>query len=196
MLYTDPFPLYSVSATQHVGGMALGNHMKHFVDICGFIAALLLCATAKSQFCAPYELGRVPTSGDALNIVVSGNIAYVACGEQGVDIFDISSLASPVLLATLDTPGVARAVDVSGNHLFVADRLEGLQVIDVSDPLQPVIVGSYDTPGDAFGVTADGDLAFVADYDSGLQILDISNPAAPAAGGKLRHTRNCDLQRC
>ena len=132
---------------------------------------------------APTLVGNYDTSGYAWGVQVVGNYAYVADGDSGLQIIDISSPTTPTLKGNYDTPDRALDVQVVGNYAYVADDYKGLQIIDISDPTTPTLKGNYDTSGYTLGVQVVGNYAYVADGDSGLQIIDISNPTIPTLKG-------------
>ena len=90
--------------------------------------ALALCAAPPHL--EPLLQGKWPgfTRGEALDVKVAGNRAYLALGYGGLVILDVSNPASPVWLGGYDTGGYALGVAVSGNHIFVADDERGLKV--------------------------------------------------------------------
>jgi hypothetical protein len=124
-------------------------------------------------------LGSVDTPGYAFSIAVVDHRAYVADGDNGLHVIDISNPASPQVIGSVDTPGDAYGLTVADNRAYVADGGGGLQVIDIGNPANPQIIGSVDTPGTAWGVTVMGSRAYVADGSGGLQVIDVSNPASP-----------------
>ncbi|MGB3219680.1 MAG: hypothetical protein WBD79_19985, partial [Anaerolineae bacterium] len=109
-------------------------------------------------------------------------LAYVAAGERGFHIFDVSDPAHPRLLGSCYNGLNARGVAVAGSLAYVAGEPGGLHIIDVSDPTNPRWRGLYVTPGGASDVAVAGDLAYVAD-SSGLRIIDVSDPAQPIPRG-------------
>ncbi len=123
--------------------------------------------------------GFKATINSAQDVVVAGNLAYVA-DVSGLKVIDISVPASPVIIGSVNTPGNAYGVDVNPvtSIAVIADRSRGIQVIDISDPLNPAIMGSVDT-GDAWDVVLRDNYAFVADYSSSFTSVDISDPANP-----------------
>jgi hypothetical protein len=131
-------------------------------------------------------------SGNYYDVAVAGNYVYVAAGTTGLEIFDISDPANPVMVGRCDTLGEAKGVALSGNYAYVADYYDGLQIIDISNPANPVAVGHYDTEGEAEGVALSGNYAYVADGSSGLQIIDISNPANPVAVGHYDTSKHAE----
>jgi hypothetical protein len=117
--------------------------------------------------------------GTAYDVAVSGDYAYVANGDQGLLVVDLTDLGNPSFAGIYVSPGTARGVAVSGTHAYVAAGNAGLHVFDILDPTDPLLVGTYNTPGTAYGVSIAGDSAYVADGDAGLQVIDVGNPASP-----------------
>ncbi len=133
--------------------------------------------------CAFEIVGAWNTPGGATGVAIDGDIAYVADGTYGLQIFDITNLASPTLLGTYNTPGSAYEVFADGNHVYVADGSSGIAIINVTNPASPALTGSYNTSGTAYDVVVEGDYAYVADYTYGLVVLNVSNPASPTLAG-------------
>ncbi|MDK9700531.1 MAG: T9SS type A sorting domain-containing protein, partial [bacterium] len=116
-------------------------------------------------------------------IAVSGNSAFVADGESGIAIFDVSHPDSLRLIRVLDTPGFASKITTESNFAYTADGDSGLCIHDIANPLQPVEVGRFDTPGIANDVKVSGSYAFIADGPAGIRILNLSDPARPQEVG-------------
>ena len=99
------------------------------------------------------------------------DFVYLACGEAGLRIVDVSDPFAPYEVSFQDTPGQATAVCLSGHFAYVADGTAGLRMIDVSDPLAPVEVGFHETGDVAVDVYPRGERIYVADTYDGLWIL-------------------------
>ncbi len=127
--------------------------------------------------------GSYNTAGSPRNVQVIGNLAYVASGNSGLEIIDITNPAAPILTGSYNTPNLANDLQVVGNLAYVADLGSGLQIINVTNPAAPTFVGSYNTPSNAYSLHVVENLAYVADDASGLQIIDVSNPTAPILAG-------------
>jgi hypothetical protein len=125
----------------------------------------------------PRIIGSLNTLGSVQDVVVIGDIAYVAAG--GLQIIDVKDSKNPYVIGSADTPGSAQDIVVIRDMAYVADYGAGLQIISVSDPENPYIIASVDTPGSAQDVAVIRNTAYVADYDGGLQIIDVSNPKNP-----------------
>jgi len=94
----------------------------------------------------------------------TGTTVYLAGGDAGVAIVDVSIPSSPQLLSTINTPGIARAVAVvNQNQIVVADAGgPGLTFIDTSSRNNPIILGSQPLRGSAVDVKVAGDRIYVA----------------------------------
>ena len=101
---------------------------------------------------------------DAIGGAVDGTTLYLAGGDTGVAIIDLSNPAVPVWKSTIDTPGIARAVAVSGpNEIAVADDGgPGLTFLDTSDRMRPIVLGSQPLQGNPTAVKVIGSRLYVA----------------------------------
>jgi hypothetical protein len=107
------------------------------------------------------------------------SLAYVAAGEGGLYIVDVSNPARPVITGTYGAPGYAEGVAVSGDYAYVADGPGGLRIVNVRNPSEPVEVASAFTQDYVFGVSLAGHFAYLAAAGSGLLVVDISSPSRP-----------------
>jgi hypothetical protein len=78
------------------------------------------------------------------DIYVAGDYVYVALGDSGLRVIDVSDPATPVEAGAYDTPGTASGVHVADDYVYVAAGLSGLRVIDISDPAHPMEISAYD----------------------------------------------------
>jgi uncharacterized protein (TIGR03437 family) len=128
----------------------------------------------------PHEVGNsAPFADSVRDIAVSGSIAFVAAGGDGLRVLDVSNPASPAEIGSLHVRGYAEGVSVAGSTVCLADGPYGLRVIDASNPANPTEIGSAFTRNYAFKVAMDGRYAYVAAAGAGLLIADLANPAKP-----------------
>ncbi|MDJ0785704.1 MAG: choice-of-anchor Q domain-containing protein [Myxococcota bacterium] len=136
----------------------------------------------------PIFFGETPTGDwpEAIEVVDSGNVAWIASQDAGLVVFDTSDVANPVELTTL-LPDAALCPDgfnlqellVEGDTLWIAAGTCGVIRADVSDPRAPVFLDRFDTPGFAVEIAQveGSDELFVADHFSGLRSYDKTDPA-------------------
>jgi hypothetical protein len=163
-----------------------GSFVLEIIDISN-ASAPTLASSFNSYPGQAYDVAVISTLGAQEAGDLPAKIAYVANGDAGLRMLDVSDAAAPTAIGVCDTPGTAYGVVVSGSLAYVADLSSGLRILDVADPAAAVEVGSYDTPGNAYSLAVDGTSshAYVADGSSGLRVVDVSNQAAPAEVGSF-----------
>jgi len=103
------------------------------------------------------------TNFRAIDVAADGNTLYVAGGDVGIAIVDITNPASPVVKSIINTPGNARGVALSGtNEIAVADGAGGITFVDTTDRSNPVIKGTQQVPGNSTGVAVTGKSVYTA----------------------------------
>jgi len=140
----------------------------------------------------PLEFGMLPE-----NTFIAGNRLYVACGESGVKIYDISVPDNPVFISLIVTPGHAWDVQVVGDIMYVTDigvitgfnwmygqytySAGRFEAWDVSDLDNVTMLSSVTMPNAnilPFGFTVRDGYAYVAEYGRGMSVYDVSNPSS------------------
>ncbi|MCA9759073.1 MAG: hypothetical protein KDA27_24990, partial [Candidatus Eisenbacteria bacterium] len=118
------------------------------------------------------------------DVVVDGDVAYVATAYSGLFILDVGDPSAPFALSSLPNANVIVDLAKSGSIVFIVDGV-GVRLIDVTDPGNPSELSRFDTPNSAQHVTAQDNLAYVSDLFGGLRIYDVSNPTSPFLTGEL-----------
>jgi hypothetical protein len=116
-------------------------------------------------------------AGTALGVAVTSRQAYVADGDAGLQVLDVSDSANPRKVGGYATGNRAYGVAASGRYAYVADA-SSLQVIDVNDPANPRPAGVYHG-SEPSGVAVSGQYAYLSDYAVLFEIIDVSNPLQP-----------------
>jgi hypothetical protein len=134
------------------------------------------------------HISTIDTDGDAKSVAVFQNYAFLADGDKGLKIINISDPSVPVLVGSYDTPGDAsrvwiREAAINVIYAYIADGDKGIRAIDVSNPTLPVDfdpVLTYDTAGFASDVAVNqtGEMIITGDGSGGLTMLSISDPEA------------------
>jgi hypothetical protein len=133
------------------------------------------------------RIGTIATPGHADDLAVEGDHVFIADGDLGLQIADVSNPAAPTIIGSL-VFNQAYGVDVEGDHAFVTGGSTGLRVIDVSDPTAPTLVGAWSgAPGPFHAVSVESGVAYVADFTGSREVylIDVSNPTSPTLIGTL-----------
>lgn len=139
----------------------------------------------------PIQTFFVPGYAQAVCASPDSNYLFIACGEVGIAIFDISDFQNGYniypLMGTIDTPGFAEDIIVHPNLpiAFCASGTGGLAIIDYSDTTNIKVVGSYSTGGYAKEVIYRDNKVFITTELRGLQIIDVTNVSAPVRIGTV-----------
>ena len=126
-----------------------------------------------------YKTGSIASPGFANSVAIVGDYIYLADGESGMQVFDVSDPSSPNIAASSTAYSSTQELIVVGNFIFVFDYTGGLLVYDINAPLSPVGISQTAVTGVVRGGTVAGNIAFLAAHNDGLQIIDITNPASP-----------------
>src|SRR5439155_26330571 len=105
------------------------------------------------------------------------NYAFLADGDAGLEVLDISNPSRPHLVARHETATFAQDVIVVGNHAFVALG-SMVRPLDISNPISPAILKDFSATA-ANSLALGGNYLYVADATEGLTVLDVSDPANP-----------------
>ena len=132
-------------------------------------------------------VGSIETPFAAWHLTLSGDYAYVSCGndENGwtgnivdsVQVIDISDPAQPVIADSLETESRVSDLKVIDNRLYMSRaHREDFVVADITNPVSPRILDSYDVDVsvDFFSISGN---TLVTSGGSGTQIYDMGNLA-------------------
>jgi hypothetical protein len=129
----------------------------------------------------PVELATLPLPGLANDIILDGNVVFLALGGDGIAAVDVSDPGNPQLLDIAPTMGNAFSLGLLDDRLVVG-AWRYLELYDVSDPADLRLAGWDHTRTYAVGadITAQGDkdLVVVADW-RGIAVYEAAPDAAP-----------------
>jgi len=84
---------------------------------------------------APVVVGTYPTADMCRGVAGSGTIAYLAVGDRGLEIVDVSDPAAPKRLGGLVVRRPINRVTIGpAGILFLANDAAGMMIVDASDP--------------------------------------------------------------
>ena len=127
-------------------------------------------------------IGSYSTNDYSFGMVLSKDKtkSYVAGGDDGLIILDISDITKPIVLGTYKTTSYVQKVVLSKNEniAYILNQEEGFLTLDISDKSNPKLLGSYSTYTNSEDITLSNDetKAFISeDRRNGILILDISD---------------------
>ncbi len=138
-------------------------------------------------------VNSVKTQGYPHDIAISGAKAYIADGQAGLSVFDISNPETPIFLnSVMDSLNVAWGVAVEDTFAFVAYGYKELLIVNVarSESLKTVGVLEYPQPGYGYDVAVQDSWAFIA---AGAQfiVVNVSDPRYPNLRFQSYYPRGC-----
>jgi hypothetical protein len=170
----------------------------HFV-ILSLIGSILLAGCGKpstpeslkdNKYTGGYKIvKKFMTTGFAQDLAVKNNLAYIAQGEVGLMIVDISNPSNPkeVSTTTDNVRGYSAKIALKDTVVYLAAGSFGITVINVSDPAQPKVTASNISIKPTKNITVSENYLFAAISEQGVKIADISYPTQPDPRGRT-HT--------
>ena len=142
------------------------------------------------------HLNQYETATPAKDVVVSGNILYVAAGNY-LELHDVTDPNQDHFLSSYNFGAPASIVRVVGNLAYVGEGTS-LAILDVSNPaVTPILLGTFGTGQYIGDVQVQDGVAYVVDGNGNFFILDVSaissgNPGSPIlmTGEDPFHTYN------
>ncbi|MEO0071569.1 MAG: hypothetical protein ABIK39_05740 [candidate division WOR-3 bacterium] len=79
----------------------------------------------------PVKLSEaIHTRGSVEGLAQESNRHYIAAGEVGLELWDVTNPTTPTRLGSCNTPSRAYGVAVAGNYAYVADEEANLRIIE------------------------------------------------------------------
>ena len=117
------------------------------------------------------------------NLAANETSVFLAEGENGIEIVDVSNIYNPIYSGIYDTNGSAHNVTIQNNLMYISDGEEGIQIIDINNPQNPIFISSitpnYNSDVYAKAIIIDNSLIFFDKEWNELFIYNIENPAIP-----------------
>ncbi len=136
---------------------------------------------------SPQKVGEID-SNDIQDIEVDNFYAFLASGNSGFKVFDVSNPAATTELFSRNIGGDGNdvAIELRGNLAYLG-TWNDLYVYDISVPSSPTELGvtPIDTDqGETSSMVVIGDYAFIG-TNSGLKVVDINDSSNPIYKNKL-----------
>lgn len=137
--------------------------------------------------------GTFKTTGYPHKIAIVGNRAYVADGQAGLAVFDVSNSEAPVFVGGyLDSLNVAWGVAVQDSLVFLAYGYKELLILNVRQPESIKVTGvlEYPQPGYGYNLVLQDTWVYIA---AGAQFIAaaVSDPRYPNLRFQYYYPRDC-----
>ncbi|MCB9514553.1 MAG: hypothetical protein H6694_09615, partial [Candidatus Latescibacteria bacterium] len=131
---------------------------------------------------SPATLSQTGLPGEARDLVLQGDLVYIAAFDGGLQIVNVADPASPWLVGGLTLSDEAIAVALGEGVAFLALQNGVVVAVDVSDPGLPQLLGSTTEAHYTQDVALAGNILYCA-ASLNCWYLDVSNPSAMHVAG-------------
>ncbi len=171
---TNPYDV-NIIATRNFDGSGLFSY-GNYVYIAAWKITLIIDVNDHTN---PYIIGS-HNHFRPMDVVISGNYAYLCMAEGGLWILDISDPLNPFEIGSYGPLGFTFSLSLFGDYVCVVERDSVIRIINISNPHSPYEVGHLTLFNYMLEkVITDGNYAYIAAGVRGLVIIDISNPSSP-----------------
>jgi len=119
---------------------------------------------------------KVATFGDANDVIVDGNYAYLAQGEVGLAIFDISNPNNPTLVANQSgLKGYSTKLVKKNDVIYLAAGGSGFNIVNIAD-MNDIQISDQDINGKLVNIHLMGDYLVSSLSETGIKMVNIENP--------------------
>lgn len=126
-------------------------------------------------------ISKLSTSGFAQDVIIKDTLLYIAQGEGGLVIINITHPDKPEIISetTSGLRGYSYKIAIKDSVVYIAAGNFGVSVVDVSDPYNPVVTVNNLPMKPARNLFVMGDYLFTAVSEQGFNISEISYPTQP-----------------
>jgi hypothetical protein len=175
----DAAEVKDVAVVGNVAYLAIGEKGLQLVDVTAPNLVSKNDETTSAILKTLPVFSTIDTAGSATNVEISGNIAYVADGYNGLVSIDVSTPSNPKLLGSYDTLGYSNNVTISGNKAYVSDYDKGVTIVDISNPSQMQLIGTYQTLGNVVDTAVSNGVLYIAEGKKGVEVVKMTEIVNP-----------------
>jgi len=126
-------------------------------------------------------VGKFATTGYAQDVIVKDTLVYIAQGEGGLTIIDVSDRKNPAFVSVTheQVRGYSSKIEMKDNAIYLAAGSFGVTVLTVEDPFNPLVTVSNITMKPAKNLHIMGDYLFTSISEHGFALANINNSLHP-----------------
>lgn len=131
---------------------------------------------------------KYQTPGFAQDVIKKDNLLYIAQGEAGLLILDITDIQNPTIIASdvNNARGYSKKISMKDSMVYLAAGSYGVTSINVSNPAEPVALSYNNDMKPAKNTFVFGDYLFVSVSEDGGLISKFDEILVPNTRGKLK----------
>lgn len=134
---TEPELIASTTATHSLSNLEI---VAQHAVVCTLNGADLVDISVPDS---PVIAGKLEADYTSYNLDVIGTNVFLACGSDGLYVFNIDEPLKPTLLSQYDTPEHNFDVSIGDDRAYLADHTGGVQILDITNLESPEIMGAY-----------------------------------------------------
>jgi len=162
------------------GAITIGEQTKGHIftaEVSGLGAVDVSAASAGMNYSGKVNV-LAPADGIAYSSIIKESKAYVAYGDFGVRILDVSNPSVMSELGYIETTGSSRKIIMKDDIAFVANRAGGVLVLNVANPAAIDSITSL-TGGTVNDIAISGNYIYAATRNLGVAIINATTANAP-----------------
>jgi|GEM_PF-3232238 len=125
------------------------------------------------------EFSRLTLEAAPLKIMVEAGYAYLACGQAGLAVIDITIPKSPLLVGSLSLDKPVNFLTVMNNHVYLSTGDGGIKVVSMNEPDVPSVVATVPAMDFIDDVVGQDNIFYASDGFGRIRIFDASQPDSP-----------------
>ncbi len=162
-----------------VGGLAYASVWKDDHLLVGNHTGNALVVVDVSDPTAPVLVTSQAMPGNARNVMLNGNWAYVSLGNGlGVQMVNVANVLSPVIGTNVNLGSYTGEAVMRNTWVYTASYSGGVGAIEVTDPANPVAMPLVDLTAWVRGIAVQGSYLYLA-TESNLTVMSLASPAVP-----------------
>jgi hypothetical protein len=121
------------------------------------------------------EMTTARVANGSTAIALSGDYAYLAAADNGMQVIELSDPSNPTPVITHTLPGPTQDIFIAEDFAYLSAGEAGLWIVDITDPLNPSEVDSYTTSDPTREIIVSGEYAYLANGWGGLEIVQLAD---------------------
>ncbi|MBD3351590.1 MAG: hypothetical protein GF364_08905, partial [Candidatus Lokiarchaeota archaeon] len=159
----------SISSISNINQLEIDGNFLYVLNDTGIISVNI------TDIYNPFMIDYLSLSGNPRNIIIKNRFAYIACGEAGINIVNVSDATKIDNIGSINGIGNVLDLTLTNDAIYGAVDTSGFIALNISNKIIPEYVYTENTNGSACGIRYNGGYVYIADLDAGLSIYKLEN---------------------